>query len=79
MELPQGFATESVASCGLTPGVSLWDGKPPEYIVDGNYLINIGLEPGPHFKKIIEYCHSLQDRGYVITPDIVKKVSQLEI
>ena len=43
--------------------------RPPDPILMGRHLVEIGLEPGPEFKRILDAVYELQLDGKVTTID----------
>lgn len=60
---------------GVSPAASVWgEGNPPEYTVNGDYLINKGLTPSRSFSVIIQKCQDIEDAGGTLTEHDVDRI-----
>lgn len=69
---------QAIVAASSTPHKRLWEGEPPNYLVDGNKLRELGYRPGREFKHIITWAHAQQDAGVKLTQaDVVRYASEL--
>lgn len=43
------------SSAGVTAAEKVWEGDPPDYMINGDHLMDAGLTPGSSFKEIITW------------------------
>lgn len=65
----------SMVSTQVSPAPDLWSGNSPEpYQVTGKTLIDMGLKPGPEFKRILSTCQDINDSGRMIDSETLRGV-----
>lgn len=72
--LDQSMLEKMSSSVGVQAATKVWEGNPPEYTVDGSYLIGQGLKPGPDFKEIITRCGDMEDSGMRLDREMIDSV-----
>ena len=72
--LDQSMLEKMSSSVGVQAATKVWEGDPPEYTVDGSYLIGQGLKPGPSFKEIITRCGDMEDSGMRLDREMIDGV-----
>ena len=64
--LPMGMPINARKILMISEKLKVQSGK-PEPIVKGRHLIDKGMEPGPHFKDILDQCYQAQLDGQIET------------
>lgn len=53
--LDQSMLEKMSSSAGVTAAEKVWEGDPPDYMINGDHLMDAGLTPVPSFKEIITW------------------------
>lgn len=62
------------SSAGVTAAEKVWEGDPPDYMINGDHLMDAGLTPVPSFKEIITRCTDMEDSGMRLYREVVHGV-----
>lgn len=66
----------SMVSTQVAPAPDLWNGSQPEpYQVTGKTLIDMGMKPGPEFKRIIQQCQDINDSGRMVDYEMLRRIA----
>lgn len=66
-------------SVGAAATEKVWEGDPPEYMINDDYLMDAGLTPGPSFKEIITRCGDMEDSGMRLDREMIDGVIRIVI